>query len=124
MPSLPTLNISDLAAGSQWRTAYQLQNEDRTVFDITGATFEFVIRPTAGGSAAPPLVSVSSTGATAQGYITVTVPTATLLVVLSPTATALLSQSGYPYALWMNPGTPSATDLVSGTSFCTLVALP
>lgn len=123
MPSLPNLNISDLAAGSQWRTAYQLQNEDGTVFDITGATFELVIRPTASGTA-PPLVSVTSTGATEQGYITVTVPTATLLVVLSPTATALLSQSGYPYALWMNPGTPSATDLVSGTSLCALVALP
>lgn len=96
----------------------------RLLFNITGATFEFVIRPNSSDTASPALVAVSSAASTVQGYITVTVATATLLVVLSPTATALLGQSAFPYALWMNPGTASATDLVTGTSFCTLVPLP
>jgi len=125
VPALPNhLNITSLAAGSQWTCGYQLVNDDNTLFNISGATFEFVIRPTASDITAPALVTVNSTAATTQGYITVTVSTATLLVVLSPTATALLGQSTFPYSLWMNPGTPSATDLVAGTSFCVLVPLP
>ena len=48
MPTLPNhLNINSLAAGSQWTCGYQLQNDNGTILDITGATFEFVIRPTA-----------------------------------------------------------------------------
>lgn len=125
MPTLPNqLNISDQVAGSQWPRSYQLQNDDGSLIDITGATFEFVIRTDSTDTTTPALVTVSSAAATAQGYITVTVATSTLLVVLSPTATALLGQSAYPYALWMAPGTPAATDLVTGTSFCKLVPLP
>ena len=125
MPALPNhFNINSLAAGSQWTCGYQLQNDNGTLLDPTGATFEFVLRPTASDITAPALVSVNSTAATTQGYITVTVATATLIVVLSPTATALLGQSTLPYSLWMNPGTPSATDFVAGTSFCVLVPLP
>ena len=125
MPPLPNrLNISDLAAGSQWTRSYQLQNDDKSIFDITGMTFAFSIRPTASDITAPALVTVNSTAATTQGYITVTVAAATLLVVLSPAATALLGQNAYPYSFWMNPGTTSATDLVTGTSFCNLVPLP
>jgi len=124
MPRLPNQVNINAAAGSQWTSGYQLQNDNGTLLDITGMTFEFAIRPTASDITAPPLVSVNSTAATVQGYITVTVATATLLVVLSPTATALLGQSSYPYSLWMNPFTPGATDLVTGTSYCTLVPLP
>ena len=125
MPTLPNhLNINGLAAGSQWTCSYQLQNDDGTLFNITGMTFAFSIRPTASDVTAPALVTVNSTAASAQGYITVTVATATLLVVLSPAATALLGQNAFPYSLWMNPGTTSATDLVAGTSFCVLVPLP
>lgn len=125
MPALPNhFNINSLAAGSQWIGGYQLQNDNGTLLDITGMTFAFSIRPTASDITAPALVSVNSTAATTQGYITVTIATATLLVVLSPAATALLGQNAYPYAFWMNPGTPSATDLVVGTSFCVLVPLP
>lgn len=124
MPTLPNqLNIQQ-AAGSQWTQGYQLQNDDGTLVNITGATFQFVIRPSATNVTEPGLVSVNSTASTVQGYITVTTGTSTLLVVLSPTATSLLGQNSYPYSLWMNPGTSSATDLVTGTSFCTLVPLP
>lgn len=124
MPALPNQIQINVAAGSQWSQGYQLQNDDGSILDITGMAFEFVIRPNTSNVTEPALVSVSSTESSVQGYITVTVDTATLLVVLSPTATALLGQSAYPYSLWMAPGTSAQTDLVQGTSFCTLVALP
>lgn len=125
MPTLPNhLNVTDLVAGSQWTRSYQLQNDDGSLFNLVGMTFGMVIRPSASDVTAPALVTVNSSAATTQGYITVTVATATLLVVLSPAATALLGQNAYPYSLWMNPGTTSATDLVTGTSFCVLVPLP
>jgi hypothetical protein len=122
--ALPNRVQINVAAGSQWSQGYQLQNDDGTIFDITGIEFRFVVRPTTTDSNEPALVSVDSNASTAQGYITVTVDTATLLVVLSPTATTLLGQSVYPYSLWMAPGTAAQTDLVQGVSFCTLVALP
>lgn len=125
MPTLPNqLNISSQAAGSQWTQGYLLQNDDGSILNIAGATFEFVIRPNSADTTTPALVAVNSTASTVQGYITVTVATATLIVVLSPTATGLLGQSAYPYSLWINPGTVNATDLVTGTSFCKLVPLP
>lgn len=124
MSGLPNQVQINVAAGSQWSQGYQLQNDDGSIFNITGMAFEFVIRPNASNVAEPAMVSVNSTASSAQGYITVTVETATLLVVLSPTATALLGQSVNPYSLWMNPGTSSQTDLVQGASFCVLVALP
>ena len=124
MSGLPNQVQINVAAGSQWSQGYQLQNDDSSPFNITGMTFEFVIRPNTSNAAEPAMVSVNSTASSAQGYITVTVETATLLVVLSPTATELLGQSANPYSLWMNPGTSSQTDLVQGTSFCVLVALP
>lgn len=124
MPTLPNqLNIT-VAAGSQWPQGYQVQNDDGTLVNLAGATFEFVVRPSTTDTTEPALVSVNSTASNAQGYITVTLATSSLLVVLSPTATSLLGQSAYPYSLWMNPGTPAATDLVNGTSYCTLVPLP
>lgn len=121
---LPNQVQITVAAGSQWTQGYQLQNDDGTPMDITGATFEFVVRPSASDTTEPGLVSVNSTTNSAQGYITATPSSSSLLVVLSPTATALLGQSTYPYALWMNPGTSSQTDLVTGTAFSQLVPQP
>lgn len=123
MPGLPQQVQINVAAGSQWPQAYQILSNGVPA-NIAGATFEFVIRPSASDRTEPALVSVNSTASSAQGYITVTVDTATIMVVLSPTATALLGQAADPYALWMNPGTPSQTDLVTGMSFCQLVPLP
>ncbi|MER6350657.1 hypothetical protein ABT186_02075 [Streptomyces sp. NPDC001634] len=122
MPALPNQVQANAAAGSQWVQTYTLQNDDGTLMAITGKTFEFVIRPNTSDKTQPALVAVKSTGATAQGYITVTTGTSQVQVVLSPTATALLGQSAYPYSLWMDPGLPDATDLVVGLFFCQLVA--
>lgn len=122
MPPLPNQLAATAAAGSQWVTSYQLQNDDGTLADITAKAFEFVIRPSVTDTTEPALIAVNSTMATAQGYITVTPATSTILVVLSPTATALLGQSTDSYSLWMDPGQADATNLVTGTFYCNLVA--
>lgn len=122
MPALPNQLQVNAAAGSQWVTTYQLQNDDGTLMAISGKTFEFVIRPNPSDTAEPAMVAVNSTASTAQGYITVTTATSTVQVVLSPTATALLGQGARPYTLWMDPGLPDATALVDGICFSNLVA--
>jgi hypothetical protein len=122
VPALPNRLNTTSAAGSQWAWSYQLQNDDTTLMNITGKSFEFVIRPTVADVTEPALIAVNSTASNAQGYITVTPSTSTVLVVLSPTATALIGANSYPYALWMDPGLPDATNLVGGTFFSSLVA--
>ena len=123
MSGLPQQVQINVAAGSQWPQGYQLLSNGVPA-DISTATFSFVVRPNTSDKTEPGLVSVNSIESNSQGYITATVETATLMVVLSPTATALLGQGTFPYALWMNPGTSAQTDLVTGTSFCQLVPLP
>lgn len=122
MPSLPNQVQANAWAGGQWTETYTLTNDDGTLMNITGKTFELVVRPSPTDKAEPAMVAVSSTSANAQGYITVTANTSTVQVVLSPTATALLGKSAYPYALWMDPGLPDATPVVAGTFFTSLVA--
>ncbi len=119
---LPNQLQINLAAGSQWTQGYQLQNDDGTPMDISGFTFEMVIRPSASDHTEAALVAVNSTTSNAQGSITVDVDTATLLVVLSPTATTLLGQGANVYALWMDPGDSDATALVVGICFSQLIA--
>lgn len=122
MPALPNQVQATAASGSQWVETYVLQNDDGTLMNITGKTFEFVIRPNASDHTVPALVAVNSTSSTAQGYITVTTASSTVQVVLSPTVTTLLGQGARPYTLWMDPGLPDATALVAGMFFSNLVA--
>lgn len=121
MPAFPQQLTAYSAASSQWTAGYTLTNDDSTPMDLSTATFEMVIRPNTSNTAQPATVVVTTTPG-AQGYITITGNTA--LVVVEPAATALLGQGPWAYALWLNPGTPNATDLVSGTFFSQLVAVP
>lgn len=121
MSGLPNQWNTTTPAGSQWAQAFQLQNDDGTPVDITGWTWEFVIRPTVVDTASPALVQVTTT-VTAQGYITVNISTATVIVVLAPAATALLGKGARPYALWSQPGTTQATAWVEGAFNTQLVA--
>jgi hypothetical protein len=91
--------------------------------NVTGWTWEFVIRPTVSDTASPALVQVTTT-VSAQGYITVNTVTATVMVVLNPAATSLLGKGARPYALWSNPGTTTATAWVDGVFNSQLVASP
>jgi hypothetical protein len=123
MPALPIQVNAIAAAGGEWDTTYALENDDGTVMNITGKSFEFVIRPTVTDATEPALVSVSSVSASAQGFMTVNVAAGTVLVVLNPAATSLLGQGARPYTLWMDPGLTDATPLVAGTFFSNLVAV-
>lgn len=105
-------------SGSQWAQTFTISG-----VDLTGLTWEFVIRPTATDTAQPPLVKVTTT-VSAQGQITVNTAAGTVQVVLTPAATSLLGKGARPYALWSNPGTTSATTWCDGTFNTQLVPTP
>lgn len=121
MSDLPLRWRTAVVAGAQWSAAFTLLDDDGTRMDISGKTFEFVIRPNSPDATVPPLVKVTST-ATAQGYLTVDTATATVQVVLTPAATTLLGAGCRPFALWMDSGLPDAVCLVEGPFYSRLVA--
>jgi hypothetical protein len=85
-------------------------------YPVTGATWEYVARPTATDLSVPPLISLT-TAETASGVLVVTA-TATVsqvLLQIYPPATAGLNGE-YFHALWMWPG--------NGTSAFTWVTGP
>jgi hypothetical protein len=105
--------------GSQWTQSF-----DFPTTDLSTLTFEFVLR-TSAQQAGTPAARVSSTGATASGYITVTPSAGTVMVVLSPTATgALTPGQNYALALWADPGLSDATVWVEGIFTAKAVAAP
>lgn len=121
MPGLPNQWNAFTPAGSQWIQAFTLQNDDGTPVNVTGWTWEFVIREHVTDATSPALVQVTTTPSS-QGYITVDTVTGTVTVVLNPAATALLSKGARPYTLWSNPGTTTALAWVDGTFNSQLVA--
>ena len=124
MPTLSGLWAANATAGSQWVQTFTLQNDDGSLMDITTKVFEFVVRASATDASPTPLIKVSSSGATSQGYITVTPDSSSLQVVLSPTATAAIPSSGCWHGLWMDPGLSDATVIVTGPFFCQAAATP
>jgi outer membrane protein assembly factor BamB len=122
VPILPNVAAAYATPGSQWAQGYTFYNDDGTLMSLTGKTFEFVVRPNTSDTTEPAQISVSSTTANSQGYITVTLATSSILVVLSPAATNLLGASNRPYALWMDPGQTDATAMVVGIMNSQLVA--
>lgn len=113
MSSLPNQWNTTTPAGSQWAQAFQFHNDDGTPVNVSGWTWEFVIRPAVTDIASPALVQVTTT-VSAQGYITVDTTTATVMVVLNPAATSLLGKGARPYTLWSNSGTTQALPWVEG----------
>lgn len=111
------------AAGSQWQQTFTLTDSTGAPINLTGLTWEFVVRPSAADATEPPLVSVTTTAST-QGQITVTPLTGTVTVTLTPAATTTLGKGLRPYGLWSDPATTTATCWVQGTYNTTLVASP
>lgn len=109
------------AAGAQWVQVFKLTNADGSIVDLTGLTWEFVIRPAVTDAAPTPLVKVTTTG-TSQGQIVIDIPTGTITVTLTPSATALLGRDSRAHALWSNPGTTTAVCWVEGSFDSALVA--
>jgi hypothetical protein len=83
-------------------------------YPISGATWEYVARPSATDLTVPPLIDITTT-ADAAGLITAvaTEDLSQVFLTIYPAATAILSGS-YAHALWMNPGTESALAVVEG----------
>lgn len=124
MDSLPKLWAANATAGSQWVTSFTLQDDDGSLMNITNKVFEFEVRASIIDTSPTPLAKITSTGATAQGYITVSTATSSVQVVLSPTATAGIPPIGPWHALWMDPGLPDATTVVHGPFYCQATVAP
>lgn len=121
MPQLPSQVNFATAAGSLWQQTFTLTDAASAAINLTGLTWEFVIRPNVIDATVPPLVSVTTTSS-AQGQITVVPLTGTVTVALNPAATTLLGQNSRPHALWSNPGTATATCWAEGRFNTALVA--
>lgn len=125
MALLPNPASITAAVGSQLVMTYVLKNDDDTLMNIVGKTFEFSVRtdPSQTTSTAP-LFSVSSTASTSSGTILVTAGTSTVQVIVNSAAMALLTQASYYYTLWMDPGLADQTAQVNGTLFAQFTAAP
>ncbi|NUR02468.1 MAG: hypothetical protein HOY79_39825 [Streptomyces sp.] len=115
---MPQLWAANAVSGSQWVQTFTLTNDDGTLMNIVGKAFEFVVRASATDTSPTPLAKVTSNGATAQGYITVTAASSTVQVVLMPTATASIPATGPWHALWMDSGLADQTELLYGPFYC------
>lgn len=121
---LPNLYNIQAASNSQFSVVFTIQNDDGTLADLTGKIFEFVVRDRLNATSSKVLVSVNSSTATANGYITVSTTASTVEVVLTATGVGLIVDGGGPYTLWMDQGLSDATALVVGTFFVQQVAAP
>lgn len=112
--TLPLVWTTSGPVGNLWDATFQFLNDDDTPMDITTKTFQLVLRTTTRKPGTPAAV-INSSGATSQGYITVTTATSTVLCVLTPAATAALTPgSVYDLALIMNPDLPDQEAMVRG----------
>lgn len=124
MATYPITQAAYATSGSEWTWTYPLTDANGNPLNLTGYTFEFVIRPTVTNLVEPPLVSVISTAPSSQGSITIAALTGLVTVVLTPAATSLLQDGVYPYGLWSAPGTSTATIWYDGHMTSSLAALP
>lgn len=117
---LPTNYTVITASGSQWTSVVTVYNDDGSLADLTGKSFEFVVRnatspnPNVIGSIGAVVFSVNNTSSTANGTINVTVSSSQVQVIVTATAVNLLTQGGGVYTLWMDPSLADATALVTG----------
>lgn len=117
---LPTNYTIVTASGSQWTAVVTVTNDDGTLANLTGKSFEFVVRattspnPNALGSIGAVIFSVNNSSSTANGTITVNTATSQVTVIVTATAVNLLTQGGGAYTLWMDPNLADATALLTG----------
>lgn len=112
MAQIPQAWNTSAAAGSQWVQTFSLTNNGVPV-DVTGWTWEFVIRPDVEDQTATPLVKVTTTSSP-QGQIAVVPTTGTVTVTLTPAATTALGNGFKAHALYANPGTTTQACWVAG----------
>lgn len=108
------------ASGSQWTAVVTVTNDDGTLANLTGKSFEFVLRSSNSSNYALPnaigpiIFSVNNSSSTANGTITVNTTTSQVSVTVTATAVNLITQGGGVYTLWMDPNLADATALMTG----------
>jgi len=120
---LPNTYTIVTAASSQWSAVFTVTNDDGSLTDLTGKTFEMVIRDRL-GNVGQVLASVSNGASTANGTIQVDLQRSTVRVILNPVAVDTVTSGGAPYTLWMDPNLSDATALVTGIIYVNPVANP
>jgi hypothetical protein len=110
--------------GSQWAATFQFLNSDGSLMNITGKTFEYVLRISSSISGAPALY-ISSSASSANGSITITTGTSSILAVITPTGMNTLEPNTiYAATLWMDPGNTDATVMANGSFNVQTAAAP
>lgn len=116
---LPQPWTTSSPVGSQWQQQFGFPTTD-----ISTYTWTLTLR-TSAQQTGTPAARITSTGATASGYITVNAAARTVMAVLTPAATAALAaDETYALALWADPGLSDATTWVRGLFAATPVAAP
>lgn len=113
MAQISTFNWQSAVLGSVNGATFTFQNDDGSAYNITGATWEYVIRIDQYDRSAVPLVSITTTSS-AEGVLVPNTTNSTLALTLFPAATSSLKAGTYFHTLWMNPGTTSALAWVTG----------
>lgn len=123
MTTFPLPFTGQAYPGSQWTATFQFfQSDGQTLLNISGNTYQVVVRTTTENTGTP-IFSVASSGSTAYGSITITTGTSSILVTFTPTATALLPPSeSYAITFWANPDTATAQVFASGSLYAMPVA--
>lgn len=106
-----------VATGSQWVQTFAFPSTN-----ITGLTWEFVVRVDTDDTGTP-LIRVTQTAGT-QGQIVVDTIASTVQVIITASATAAIGTGVYAHALWSNYGTDTANDWIAGIFATVAVARP
>jgi hypothetical protein len=119
-----TINWTSIPSGSLYRASFVLTNADGSLYNISAATFEYVVRIDANDSSTTPLIKLTSTSS-AAGVLTVNTGTSTVTVTINPAGTSgLPTRALYAHALWMNQATATAVPWFSGQFIVTPLAQP
>lgn len=120
--SLPLPFTTQGYNSSQWLTVFAFLNRDGTQMDISGYTYQMVIRTSTENTGAAAL-SVSSAAPSENGSIVISTEASTITVTLTPAAMSLLVPGeSYALTLWQNPDLDTAAVVVNGTMYVTPVA--
>lgn len=120
MAQLPNQTNFATAAGSLWRQTLKISDEAGPI-DLTGLAWEFVLRPNVTDTAAPAMVTVTTTPSS-QGQIDVTPAEGIVTITLTRAATGPLKQGSWAHALWSNPDTDTQICWCEGRFNTQLVA--
>lgn len=104
---------------------FSIQNADGSPYNITGLTWEYVVRRDASDAFTASVIELTSTP-NAQGVVTPNVTDSTVTVTLYPAATLPFPpRAVYAHALWSDPGdAESATNWLYGSFIINQVAQP